>query len=64
MSREEAGLFFLGAALGVGVASAIWMVVWGNADMLWREEAIAHGAAQYDPKTAEFQWIEPNGEER
>ena len=57
---NEADKAFIG---GMGLASLIWLAilfaVGCGIDETWKDDCVKRGYARYNPKTAVFEWVEP-----
>lgn len=53
MSDEGEGILYAGIVLGIFVGSLAASAITSYS---WKQEAVQHGAAHYDAKTAAFTW--------
>jgi len=54
--KDEGFILFGGLGLGFCIGLLVMLIISLGQEPNWQREAIEHGAAYYDSKTAEFKW--------
>lgn len=58
MSKDEVAALILGGIVGLIVTVLVCAALHDKSVDRWQQEAIDHGAAQYNPTTGNFEWKE------